>query len=422
MHVRKSLLFTHNNSWIKKKGNPNFDVTMGSFDGAEICELVGLFILNKLSNLYGLETCGLYRDDGLCCFRNISGPESDRLRKEFTKYFKDEFQLKITIETNLKSVNFLDITFDLNRKCYQPYSKPNNQPIYVNTRSNHPPNIIKYIPSMISNRISKISSNKEIFDQSAPYYNQALKSSGYKEKITYSSNPNDKKRTRKRQIIWFNPPFSMNVKTNVAKKFLSIVERCFPQNHKFRKIFNRNNLKVSYSCLPNMASIISAHNKKILSETEKSSNERKTCNCRNKNICPLDGSCLIESVIYKCHVTKSENDEGKHYIGLTGGKFKDRWASHNFSFRHEKASRSTELSKYVWELKNKGIEPKLSWTIIDRASSYRNGSKTCNLCLTEKYHIITSKLNLLNKRSELISKCRHLNKFILCNYKSVPPD
>ena len=214
----------------------------------------------------------------------------------------------------------------------------------------------------------------------------------------------------------------MNVKTNVAKKFLSIVERCFPQNHKFRKIFNRNNLKVSYSCLPNMASIISAHNKKILSETEKSSNERKTCNCRNKNICPLDGSCLIESVIYKCHVTKSENDEGKHYIGLTGGKFKDRWASHNFSFRHEKASRSTELSKYVWELKNKGIEPKLSWTIIDRASSYRNGSKTCNLCLTEKYHIITSKLNLLNKRSELISKCRHLNKFILCNYKSVPPD
>ena len=63
---------------------------------------------------------------------------------------------------------------------------------------------------MISNRISKISSNKEIFDQSAPYYNQVLKSSGYKEKITYSSNPNDKKRTRKRQIIWFNPPFSMN--------------------------------------------------------------------------------------------------------------------------------------------------------------------------------------------------------------------
>ena len=60
---------------------------------------------------------------------------------------------------------------------------------------------------------------------------------------------------------------------------------------------------MSYSCLPNMASIISAHNKKILPETEKLSNERKTCNCRNKNICPLDGSCLIESVIYAFNQT-----------------------------------------------------------------------------------------------------------------------
>ena len=90
--------------------------------------------------------------------------------------------------------------------------------------------------------------------------------------------------------------------------------------------------------------------------------------------------------------------------------------------KYEKASKSTELSKYVWDLKNTGIEPNLSWEIIDHASSYRNGSKSCNLCLTEKFHIITSKLPLLNKRSELISKCRHVNKFLLSNYKSVPPD
>ena len=121
-------------------------------------------------------------------------------------------------------------------------------------------------------------------------------------------------------------------------------------------------------------------------------------------------------------MTKSENDEGKQYIGLTGGTFKDRWARHNYSFRHEKASKSTELSKYVWELKNSGIESKLTWEIIDLATLYKNGSKTCNLCITEKYHIITSKLSLLNKRSELISKCRRVNKFLLNNYKSVPPD
>ena len=146
-----------------------FDVTMGSYDGAELCELVGLFALNKLSTLYGNDTCGLYRDDGLCCFHKISGPKADRLRKDITKLFKDVFELRITIDTNLKVVNFLDVTFDLNRETFQPFSKPNSHPIYVNTKSNHPPNIIKYIPSMISNRISKISSSKDIFDRAAPY-------------------------------------------------------------------------------------------------------------------------------------------------------------------------------------------------------------------------------------------------------------
>ena len=125
---------------------------------------------------------------------------------------------------------------------------------------------------MMSNSISRISSNKETFERAAPYYNNALKASGYKEKITYVHKPINRKRSRKRQIIWFNPPFSKNVKTNVAKKFLTIVDRCFPRDHKFRKLFNRNTLKVSYSCLPNMASIVSAHNKNILSETKKPAN------------------------------------------------------------------------------------------------------------------------------------------------------
>ena len=275
---------------------------------------------------------------------------------------------------------------------------------------------------MISKRISGISSDEDIFDRAAHYYNDALKASGYNTNITYSNETKTPRRNQKRQIIWFNPPYSMNVKTKVAKKFLSIVNRCFHRFHKFRKIFNKNTLKVSYSCLPNMASIVSAHNKKILNGPSNEKANVKSCNCRKRNDCPLDGSCLTENVIYKCHVKESVNDEGKHYIGLTGGTFKDRWSSHNYTFRHEKAKKSTELSKYIWDLRDKGVEPILSWKIIDRANSYNNNSKNCNLCLTEKYHIITSKLPLLNKRTELISKCRHVNKYILNNYKVVPPD
>ena len=63
VHSRKSLLFDSNNIWIKKDSDPNFDLTMGSYDGAEICELVGLYILQVLGEKYGKDKIGLYRDD-----------------------------------------------------------------------------------------------------------------------------------------------------------------------------------------------------------------------------------------------------------------------------------------------------------------------------------------------------------------------
>ena len=88
MHVRKAILFNDKNVWIKKNGNPSFDVTMGSFDSAELCELVGLYILHILGNIYGQSNLGLYRDDGLACLKGISGPTSDRIRKSIISLFK----------------------------------------------------------------------------------------------------------------------------------------------------------------------------------------------------------------------------------------------------------------------------------------------------------------------------------------------
>ena len=420
MHARKSLLFTNTEHWVKKNGNQDFDVTMGSYDGAELCELVGLFILQTLSEKYGKNVSGLYRDDGLCCFRNVSGPESERIKKDLVKLFKEKFNLKITIQTNLKVVDFLDVTFNLTNETYQPYSKPNGQPVYINVHSNHPPNIIKRIPKMISDRMNKISSNKTIFERAAPYYNDALAASGYKETISFDNSKQNHKRTRSRKVIWFNPPFSINVKTDVARKFLKIVGKNFPRNHKLRKLFNKNTLKVSYSCLPNMSSIISSHNKKVLSNNITQNDI--TCNCRQKELCPLKGKCQDKNVIYLCNVKTQENQEGSNYIGLTENNFKDRWNQHKHTFKYENKANSTELSKHVWALKKNGIEPTLSWEIIDHAIPYKSGGKTCNLCLTEKYHIITSKLKLLNKRSELVSTCRHVNKYLLKNIKTLPPD
>jgi len=131
MHSRKSLLFNNGNAWIKKD-NSSFDVTMGSYDGAEVCELVGQFILNGLASTYGKENIGVYRDDGLAVLKDTTGPQADRIRKDITRHFKTH-GLNITIQTYLKIVNFLDVTFNLNNGTYMyyPYRKPNDHPIYT---------------------------------------------------------------------------------------------------------------------------------------------------------------------------------------------------------------------------------------------------------------------------------------------------
>ena len=91
-----------------------------------------------------------------------------------------------------------------------------------------------------------------------------------------------------RNIIWYNPPFSKKVKTNILKQFLHLLDKHFSKNQKYHKIFNRNNVKISYNCMDNMTNIISSHNKKvIISDNEK-----------NK--------CLINKIVYKAEVETND--------------------------------------------------------------------------------------------------------------------
>ena len=185
MHSRKSLLFNNTDIWIKKNGDPDFDVIMGSFNGAELCELVGLYILHILGEKYGKHRIGLYRDDGLACFGYTSGPQADRIRKDFIKIFKEDFDLSITCETNLKAVNFLDVTLNLTTGKYQPYNKPDNNPLYINILSNHPPNIIKNLPGNISKRINNLSGDETTFNKSKDLYNNTMTKNGFEHKIAF---------------------------------------------------------------------------------------------------------------------------------------------------------------------------------------------------------------------------------------------
>ena len=81
------------------------------------------------------------------------------------KIFKD-IGFAIDIETNLKYVGLLDITFHLNNGIYRPYKKPNDLLLYINKSSNHPPQIINQLPKIINERLSRNSSDEEVFNLS----------------------------------------------------------------------------------------------------------------------------------------------------------------------------------------------------------------------------------------------------------------
>ena len=144
------------------------------------------------------------------------------------------------------------------------------------------------------------------------------------------------------------------------------------------------------------------------------------CNCRKKHKCPLDGKSRTENIVYKCAASVDEYSN-KICLGTAEGDFKQRFYNYRMPFNNKGHSTNTRLSKYIWEIKKKfKIMPSLKWYIIKSVPDYSNISKKCQLCLQEKFGILNylHPNELLNKRSELTSKCRHVNKFLLSNYKS----
>ena len=164
--------------------------------------------------------------------------------------------------------------------------------------------------------------------------------------------------------------------------------------------------------MSNIKTIINNHNNAEIAKSKSTEVDRKNCNCRKTTTCPMDGNCNNESIIYQAEVTTPNTRET--YIGLCDTTFKLRYRNHIRSFKNEQYRRATELSKYIWNLKDQNIKYNIKWKNIKQARSYSNVNKKCNLCLWEKYFIICHpNMATLNKRSELTSHCRHSKKFLL---------
>ena len=157
----------------------------------------------------------------------------------------------------------------------------------------------------------------------------------YQQNIRQNTTTNE---NRKRNMIWFNPSYSANVVIRVGKHF--------PPYNKSHKIFNRNIVKASYSCLPNIKTIINSHNHKVTNP--KTITKGRTCNCVDKAKCPLTQNCLVNNIIYKS-VSTSANPHYKEKIYFSTGEtmFKLRYSNHQRSFKFLKYKADTELSSKV---------------------------------------------------------------------------
>ena len=153
--------------------------------------------------------------------------------------------------------------------------------------------------------------------------------------------------------------------------------------------------------MSNVKSIMSKHNKTVLDPS--SNNSERTCNCTNREKCPLQQKCLTNNM-YKATITSNQdNYHHKIYYGITKTKFKQRYANHIKSFIHEKHQSDTELSDELWSIKSNNYTPNIASEILPKHQTYNPNTKRCALCLNEKLEIARYKgHNLLNKRSEQI--------------------
>lgn len=157
-------MLTYNEATWVKKNNERFDVPMGAFDSAQIAYLLGIYILDTLSRIVSLNQVGIYRDDSLIIVPNSNSPLTSSLHKRIIRTFK-YLGLKLEKSSNLKIVNFLDITLNLPNEPFKPFHKVVQTPLYINVHSNHPKSVIDHIPKTVNTRINRLSSSQKIFNE-----------------------------------------------------------------------------------------------------------------------------------------------------------------------------------------------------------------------------------------------------------------
>ena len=402
---------------MEKSTNPEFDVGQGAYDGAEIAELCDLFIMNKIveRNIFDKDDMSGYRDDFLIV-TGTNRSEVERKKKQVTKLFK-EWGFDITIEAFLEEVCYLDVKLNIVTGDYAPYLKPLAKIQYVNTRSDHPRSVIKAIPENINLRLNKLSRTKEIFETNISPYQNALTKSGYTYNLKWIENRNlvnKNKKKNKKDILYFNPPWSNIISTPIGRNFIALIRKWFESNPLLKDKFNTKKLKMSYCTMENVIAMQTRRNKRILTPNH----EEPYCNCNRSNSeCPIPNglpgkNCRTKNCVYKATVKNKTTKIEKVYFGSTSTEFKERVRTHRNTFRDPRKETYTELAKEIHKINRQNQSYEIRWEIMKKTKNRQPGDKYCNLCSAEKFYILYYKFdNMLNNFK--MEKCRHKRKTTL---------
>ena len=131
------------------------------------------------------------------------------------------------------------------------------------------------------------------------------------------------------------------MKTNIGRIFLRLIDKHFLLHHKYHKLFNRNNINIIYSCIPDLANFIRNHNTSLLKDPTLT--DIKGCSCRRKPECPLDKKCLSGCLVYSASVDGLDTNETKNYHGTCKMNFKERYNNHIAYSRKKSKEKNTEL-------------------------------------------------------------------------------
>ena len=159
---------------------------------------------------------------------------------------------------------------------------------------------------------------------------------------------------------------------------------------------------------------VAKHNAKVNKTVDQTT--PPPCNCKGgPDTCPVEGKCQTKCVVYQATVVREDINSTETYTGLTSRRFKDRLYEHSSDINNQEME-GTGLSEYIWKLKNDNTPFKISWKILSKCAPFNPTTRSCPLCLREKFFIMFRPEGAtLNHRSEIFSTCRHRLKPLLGN-------